>query len=130
LEDKRISAVLDRREFTVATVLAMLSGVAITISEGCGSDPAPSSTGGGGSQGQTQQTDVTGTVSANHGHSAVITAAKLTSPTSIALDITGTATHPHTVNLTQAEVTSIAARAQVTTTSTTDSFHNHTVTFN
>ena len=129
MEDKRTSAVLDRREFTVATVLAMMSGVAITISEGCGSDPAPSSTGGG-SQSQTQQTDVTGTVSANHGHSAVITAAKLTSPTSIALDITGVATHAHTVNLTQAEVTSIAGRAQVTSTSTTDSFHSHTVTFN
>jgi hypothetical protein len=34
------------------------------------------------------------------------------------------------VNLTQAEVTSIAARMQITSTSTTDSFHNHTVTFN
>ena len=55
---------------------------------------------------------------------------ELTSPTTIALDIQGTATHTHTVNLTQAEVTSIAARTQVSTTSTTDSFHNHTVTFN
>jgi len=53
-----------------------------------------------------------------------------TSPTTIALDIQGTATHTHTVNLTQAEVTSIAARMQITSTSTTDSFHNHTVTFN
>jgi hypothetical protein len=123
LEDKPTAAVLDRREFTVGAVLAMLSGVAITISEGCGSnDPAPTQT-------QTQ-TDLSGTVSDNHGHTAVITAAKLTSPTSIALDITGSATHAHTVNLTQAEVTSIAARTRVTSTSTTDSFHSHTVTFN
>jgi hypothetical protein len=119
------TALLDRREFTVQTVLAMLSGVAIVISEGCGSSNPAGPSGGGGTP-----TDVNGTVSANHGHTATIRAATLISPTTIALDIQGTATHTHTVNLTQADVTSIAARTQVTSTSTTDSFHNHVVTFN
>ena len=121
MEDKPTAAVLDRREFTVGTVLAMLSGVAITISEGCGSnDPAPTQT----------QTDVSGSVSDNHGHTAVIAAARLTSPTSIALDITGSATHSHTVNLTDADVKKISERTRVTSISTTDLFHSHTVTFN
>jgi hypothetical protein len=119
-----MAAVLDRREFTVGTLLAMLSGVAITISEGCGS-----SNEAGPSQTQTQ-TDVSGTVSDNHGHKAVITSARLTAPAAFALDIQGDATHPHTVNLTQADVISIAARTRVTVTSTTDSFHSHSITFN
>jgi hypothetical protein len=59
-----------------------------------------------------------------------VKAAQLTSPTDISLDIQGQATHAHTVSLTQAQVMSIAARTQITVTSTTDSFHNHTVTFN
>src|SRR5215510_8210390 len=101
---------LSRREFTVESALAILSAATITIS--CGSDnktPASPTT--------TQRADVQGTVSANHGHEATITGAQLTSPTSISLNIQGTATHSHTVELTQAEVSSIASRVQVAKTS-------------
>jgi hypothetical protein len=113
---------LTRREFTLESALAILSAVTITIT-GCGDDnpssgPSP------------QQGDKIGTISANHGHEATITGAKLSSPTSISLDIHGQATHTHTVDLSQAEVTSIAANMQVAKTSTTDGGHNHTVTFN
>jgi hypothetical protein len=128
MEETPTTAQLNRREFTVQTALAMLSGVVITISEGCGSSSnsgGPDPVGGGGGT-----TDVNGTVSANHGHVAVITAARLTAMNGFDLDIQGSATHPHTVTLTQAEVTSIAARTQVAKTSSTDSGHNHTVTFN
>lgn len=111
---------LTRREFTLESALAILSAATITIS--CGDDE-PSTT-------PTPTADKNGTVSANHGHVAVITTAQLTSPTIISLNIQGQAAHPHTVDLTAAEVTSIAANAQVTKTSSTDSAHNHTVTFN
>jgi hypothetical protein len=127
MEDTRTTAQLNRREFTVQTALAMLSGVAITISEGCGSS---SNSGGPDPVGGGNTTDLNGTISANHGHSATIKSATLLSPTAISIDIQGMATHAHTVTLTQAEVTSIAARTQVATTSTTDSGHSHTVTFN
>jgi hypothetical protein len=46
------------------------------------------------------------------------------------LDIQGTASHPHTVAITQAELAQIAANQRVSKSSTTDSGHSHTVTFN
>jgi hypothetical protein len=123
---------LDRREFTVAAALAALSGVAITITAcggGSGSPTAPStpppSSGGG-----TGTADKTGAISSNHGHRAVISGATLTSPSAISLDIRGDADHPHTVVLTAAEVTSIAANQRLSRESSTDSSHSHTVTFN
>ncbi len=114
-----------RRAFTVQSVLAVLSGVAITV-VGCGDEDSPT----GPSQG-----DVTGSVSANHGHRAVISSAQLTSSTTVALQIRGDASHPHTVELSSAEVGQIAARQQVSKISSTDDSndagrHSHTVTFN
>ena len=122
---------LDRREFSLAAALAVLSGVSITVSAcGGGSSspttptptPAPTPTPSSG--------DKIGQISANHGHVAVITGAQLTSPTDINLDITGTAGHPHHVPLSAAEIGQIAGNTRVTKTSTTDSGHNHDVTFN
>src|SRR4029453_17172172 len=99
----------DRREFTVAAVLAALSGVTITISSCGGSDtptsnptppaPTPTPTPSSG--------DKSGTISGNHGHVAVITAAQLTAANSVDLDIAGSAGHSHTVSLSAGEVTQI-----------------------
>ena len=113
---------LTRREFTLESALAILSAATITIS--CGDDDKPSSSP------SPTMSDKNGTVSANHGHVAVVTAAQLTSPTTISLNIQGQATHAHTVDLTANEVSSIAANVQVAKLSTTDNAHNHTVTFN
>jgi hypothetical protein len=123
------SRLLSRREFTLESALAMLAGVVITVS-GCSSSPssptpAPSTGGGGSTSG-----DVTGVVSANHGHIATITAAQITAAGALSLDIMGTATHTHTVVLSASQVQSIGARQQVAITSTTDAGHQHTVTFN
>jgi hypothetical protein len=41
--------------------------------------------------------DVSGSVSANHGHAAVIAPAQLTASNAIVLNIRSAATHPHTV---------------------------------
>jgi len=116
---------LDRREFTLQSAMAILSAATITIS-GCGggSSPSPSPSPSPGSS------DVTGSVAANHGHLAVITAARLMAGNAIQLDITGSADHPHTVEVTAAEVTQIGARQRVAKTSSTDAGHQHTVTFN
>lgn len=115
---------ISRREFTRESVFAVLAGVAITIS-GCGDDDNDSPTG------PTTSGDVIGTVSANHGHEARVTAVQITAGAALAaLDIHGTADHTHTVSLTAAQVTQIGNRQQVVVTSTTDSAHQHTVTFN
>ena len=119
--------VLGRREFNAAALLALLGGVAITVSAcGGGASPTqPSSTSGTGSA-----TDKTGAISANHGHSATINGVQLTSGGSVRLDIRGSADHPHTVDLTAAEVAGIAAGQRIAKASSTDGGHSHTVTFN
>jgi hypothetical protein len=115
---------LDRREFTERTVLALLSGVTITIS-GCGDDDTPTGpTSPGGSA------DVMGAVSANHGHTATITSAQLTAGNAVMLNIRGNADHPHTVELGGAEVMQVAGGQRVSKSSSTDAGHSHTVTFN
>jgi hypothetical protein len=122
---------LDRREFTLAAAMAVLSGVAITIT-GCGggssssaSPAAPTSSTPTPSGG-----DKTGSISANHGHSAVITAAQLTAAGGITLNIAGTAGHNHSVTLAASEISAIAGNQRVSKESSSDNSHSHTVTFN
>ena len=116
---------VDRREFTTASIMAMLAGVTITIS-GCGSDtPAKPAT-----PSPSPVTDVNGTISANHGHTAVITGAQLTTGNAVALSIQGTASHTHTVELSAAEIVQIRGGTRVAKDSTNNNGHMHTVTFN
>ena len=127
LADLEAPKLIDRRQFTVASAMAILTGVVITIT-GCGSSsssptsPTPVPTPGPG--------DKVGTISGNHGHSAIITAASLTAGGALSLDIRGSADHTHTVSLTGADLTSISANQRVSKESTNESSHSHTVTFN
>jgi hypothetical protein len=122
---------VDRREFALRSVMAMLAGVTITVS-GCGGGGG--GTGGGGSP--TQPTtdpstgDKVGNISADHGHRAVITAAELAAGGALILQIRGTADHPHTVPLTADEVVAIRNGQRVGKGSSDEDFHTHTVTFN
>jgi hypothetical protein len=121
LTSVRARHLVTRREFTLQSALALLSGVVITV-EGCGGSKSNPTT-------PTPTGDVSGSISANHGHIAVIAAAAVTAGNAIALDIQGTATHPHTVSVTQADLRSLQSRQAVTKDSTTDAGHQHSVTF-
>jgi hypothetical protein len=117
---------LDRRDFTIRTVMALLSGVTITIS-GCGggssdnpNNPDPVLNPG----------DKAGNISGNHGHTAVITSAQVTTAGAVTLNIRGNADHAHTVSLTSTEVVSIGAGQRVSKTSSNEDSHDHSVTFN
>ena len=112
---------ITRREFTLESALALLSTVAITVS-GCGDDSSPTTP-------SNTPSNVNGNISDNHGHTAVIEAARISAGAALSLDITGTATHPHTVDITQADLMALQNRQTVTKASTTDAFHSHTVTF-
>lgn len=117
----------DRREFTLVSILALLSGVTITIS-GCDGDESPTSPGSGSAA-------ATGSVSANHGHVARIESAQLMANNAVTLNIRGSATHPHTVGLSSQEISQIAAGQRVSSISSTDDSpdagrHSHVVTFN
>jgi len=115
-----------RREFTLEAALALLAGCVITVSEGCGkSSTSPS---------DTPPTDVNGSISSNHNHTAVITAAQITAGSAISLNIQGTAAHPHTVAISQSDLTSLKNRQSITRESSTDQsatfgLHSHSVTF-
>jgi hypothetical protein len=114
-----------RREFTLDAALAVLAGCVVTISDGCGkSSTSPSPT----------PTDVAGVISANHNHSGTITAAQITTGSAFTLNIQGTAAHPHTVAITQADLTSLKNRQSITRESSSDlsntfGQHSHSVTF-
>jgi hypothetical protein len=112
----------DRREFALAAVVAMLGGVAITIS-GCGgksgSPAAPS----------TPPPDNNGAIANNHGHVAVVTSAELTLDNGVLLNIQGTASHNHTLELSADEILQVRDGRTVAKQSSSTS-HSHMVTFN
>jgi len=116
------SSKISRREFSAGSVMAMLAGVVVTV-QGCGSgegDPTSPSSGG----------DVTGVVSANHGHIAVVRSAQLMAGNAVMLDIRGNATHNHVVELSGDELRAIAAGQRVVKRSSNENSHFHEVTFN
>ena len=124
---------LTRREFTRESVLALLSGVVITVT-GCGSDSSsptsstpPAGGGGGNADG------VSGAVSDNHDHVAFVSSAQINAGNNVEVDIEGSADHGHTINLTGAELTQIGNGQRVVKTSTISQVqgtHSHNVTFN
>jgi len=120
---------ISRREFTLAAAMAVLSGVAISVT-GCGgsdsgSPASPSPTGS-----SSATSDKTGAISANHGHTAVIASAQLGASGGITLNIQGSSAHPHTVALSASDLSAIAANQRVSKESSNDAGHTHTVTFN
>ena len=120
---------ISRREFTLAAAMAVLSGVAISVT-GCGGSDSgsPASPSPAGSSSATS--DKTGAISANHGHTAVIASTQLGASGGITLNIQGSAGHPHTVALSGAELSAIAGNQRVAKESSNDTGHTHTVTFN
>ena len=121
------SSLPTRREFTLDAALALLAGCVITISDACGKSSTSPTT-------NAPPTDINGVVQTNHNHTAVITAAQITAGTAITVNIQGTAAHPHTLSITQADLTALKNRQPVTRDSTTDlsntfGNHFHTVTF-
>ena len=117
----------DRREFTVAAMLAMHGGVSMTISAcgKAGSSPSAPST----PSTPEPVSDKTGTVANNHGHVAVITGAQLTAASTLALSIQGTSSHNHMLELSGDELAQIRA-GQTFSKECTGTSHKHMVTFN
>lgn len=123
---------LDRREFTLRSALALLGGVTITISPGCGGGGGSSYNSGGdrtptGSSGAVA--DTIGVVSNNHGHQVTITSAQLVDGSALSLDIRGAADHPHTVQLTASDLVAIRSQQTVSRECSSTSAHTHMVTF-
>ena len=126
---------VNRRQFTQEATLAFLAGVSVNVAS-CGGGGS----GGSGDDGYGPPTSGTpttlaagsksGAVSANHGHQAVITAAELQSNGAVRVDISGSAGHPHVVELPAQAVLQIRDGHKVEKESTRTDAHTHVVTFN
>jgi hypothetical protein len=110
-----------RRDFLGAAAATLFAGIAITLT-GCDSKSTTAPA--------TETGDVTGAISGNHGHSAVVTKAQINAGGSVTLDIMGSAGHTHTVTLSADEMVSIKAVAKVIKTTSTTNSHEHSITFN
>ena len=69
-------------------------------------------------------------ISANHGHTATLTAAELTAGNGLNLGFLGTATHTHSITIPGAEVVQIRDGQRKQFQSTVNDSHTHTVSFN
>ena len=111
---------MDRREFTNKALLAMLAGVTVTMT-GCSSDPLEPTA---------VASDKTGSIANNHGHAVSITAAQQLAGGGVSLNIQGTSSHPHVLELTALEVVRIRAGYQIVKGCATERNHSHMITFN
>jgi hypothetical protein len=118
----RIVDQISRREFTLDAALAILATCVITVSEDACSSSTPAAP-------TAPPADINGSVSANHGHIAVVTGAQIVTGTGLTLNIQGTAAHNHTLTITNSDLTNLKNKQAVSETSSTDSSHQHTVTF-
>ena len=128
---------LKRRQFTQEASLAFLAGVAVVITD-CGG--GGSGGGSSSSYGPTTSTppttqasssdDKVGSISANHGHAAVITSAQLLAGGGVSLNIQGSAGHNHVVDLVAQAIQDMKANMKVAKESTSTQGHTHMVTFN
>ena len=112
---------LDRREFTSRALMAMLAGVTVTMT-GCGSESAVAPT--------PPPNVKIGTVVNNHGHEVVISSAQQLAGGAVTLNIQGTSSHDHVLELTAAEVAAIRNGTRLEKDSVTSRGHVHTVVFN
>ncbi len=112
-----------RRTFLGSAAAALFAGVVIQIT-GCSSDEGPSAPV---KEAGDNQAD---TISGNHGHVALIKKAQLDAGGAVTLDIHGTATHTHNLELTAQEVADIKAGKMVMKDTSTTNSHNHSVMFN
>ena len=143
---------MNRRKFIGAAATAIFAGITIQIlgcddeyatnldsrkatldpnySDANPSGPNPASN----SALATVTADRTGVIGTNHpapqDHIAIVLGSQLDAGGAITLDIRGNnTTHTHTVALTAQDMTDIKNGVMVSKTSTTTSFHSHTVTF-
>jgi hypothetical protein len=115
----------DRRRLLVSSAIALLGGPTVFISACDSGSTAPTP--------PTPPPDRLGSISLNHGHLAIITAAQVLAGGALQLEIQGeSTTHGHALDLTADEVTRIRRNEAVTVLSAAgwEDKHAHWVTFN
>jgi hypothetical protein len=115
-----MTTAITRKQFVQRSITA-----AIVVASGCSSDDANDE--GAGESGDADcSSGATGNISANHGHSASVPAADITAGAAKDYDITGTASHSHTISLDAMDMANLAGGASVMVTSTAGGTDGHT----
>lgn len=131
------SDMLKRRDFLKKSAFAVLA-TSLTALAGCeGERTFPSeetdvtSVPTGTNEPPTTRTysDISGAVSANHGHSVTITADQLEAGRAVSLTLTTGAGHTHTLSLSDRQVEALANGGDETEESSVDAGHSHAVRF-
>lgn len=122
---------MTRKDFlgTLIKGTAVGAGAAMLLSA-CGGDDGggggtPDATGG---LGNCAANGTSVTIAANHGHTLTVSMADVAAGTSRTYDIMGTSLHTHSVILTPAHFTMLAANQVVTVMSSDGSAHTHAIT--
>ena len=68
-----------------------------------------------------------GSVSANHGHSVVVTKADVQAGIEKQYNIQGSADHPHTITVSASNFSTLQTNQQIQVTSTSGSGHTHSI---
>jgi hypothetical protein len=76
-----------------------------------------------------QDVGLEGRISANHGHTAVVSTGQIRTLAAVRLDIRGSADHSHTLDLDRDDLVYLLAGAGLTKTSSWNAGHDHVVTF-
>jgi hypothetical protein len=110
----------DRRRFLAGAAVFVGSRV---VTSGCAGTPTAS---------EPPPQDRVGTVSLNHGHEAIVTAARLGAAAGFTLEIQGSSAHGHALELTADDVARIQRGEMVSVLSAAgwEDKHDHRVTFN
>lgn len=113
-----------RTEFIQGALLACAAGITAAA---CGGEDDPGDDGNnGGSSGAEGACGTT--IASNHGHKLTVTKAQAQAGTAKSYDIQGDSQHPHTVELTAAQMAQLAGGDPVTVESSEDANHSHSVT--
>ena len=112
-----------RTEFLQSALVACLAGATVACG-GDDDDADPDGSGGSSSGGGACGT----TIATNHGHKLTVTKAQAMAGAAKSYDIQGDSDHPHTVDLSAAQMMMLAAGDPVTVESSTDASHSHSVT--
>jgi len=142
---EEVSMKIDRNAFLKTSLLAVGATMGLAELGACGGDDsggggagAAGSGGAPGSGGAAGSDAASGTnacashepvetILANHGHVLMVSMADAAGGVDKTYDIQGTATHTHSVTLTAALFTMLRAGTTITTQSSTDSSHSHTI---
>jgi hypothetical protein len=123
--DSQVKTGFTRRTFLGSAAAALFAGVVIQIT-GCSTDDKEGSPSG----------SITGSISDNHSHSAVVTKAVLDGGGAVVIDIRGSSNHSHSISLSADDVATLKAgghvmmNSSIRSESTAGDQHRHTVMFN